>query len=361
MKDVSKIRPIAFHLPQFHPTPENDEWWGRGFTEWTNVVKAKPLFEGHYQPQLPADLGFYDLRLPETRQAQADLAGEYGIEGFCYYHYWFHGTRMLDRVVAEILETGKPDFPFCLCWANETWSRRWWGDYGEKEILREQTYSDEDDLKHIEFLINVFKDKRYIKVNGRPLFLIYRTDSIETRTERMLEIWNRELAKAGVANLYLCSVRTPPPAGFEASVNFFPNPSLLNVKSRIRNSFEYRTSKIFPRLKPKHTVINYSKIVETALKQPYPGYKSYFCPVPGWDNAARREKWGALVLKNSTPELFEKWMNFCVDETEKKFEGEESLLFINAWNEWAEGCHLEPDRKWGRRYLEVVKKALDKS
>ena len=353
-----KVRPIAFYLPQFHPTAENDEWWGKGFTEWTNVAKAKPLFKGHSQPHLPADLGFYDLRLAETKQAQAEMAREYGIEGFCYYHYWFHGTRMLDRVVREVLESGAPDFPFCLCWANETWSRRWWGDYGEKEILLEQTYSEEDDLNHIRFLIDVFKDERYIKVNGRPVFLIYRTELIEDRLEKMLDVWNRELAAANVPPLYLCSVRTAPPKGFEASVDFFPGEVLSKVKSRMRQSIEYRTGKLVPSLKAKHTKIDYEKIVELAIKQPYPDYKKFFCPVPSWDNAARRAEMGALMLTDSTPEKFERWLSFCVAETEKRFSGEESLLFINAWNEWAEGCHLEPDQKWQRGYLEAVKNAL---
>ena len=169
---MHRIRPIAMYLPQFHPIPENDDWWGKGFTEWTNVAKAKPLFKGHYQPHLPADLGFYDLRIPEVGEAQAQLARNYGIYGFCYYHYWFNGKQLLNRPVDEVLNSGNPDFPFCLCWANENWSKRWNG--SENDILIKQKYSSKDDLNHIKFLIQYFKDSRYIKINDRPLFIIYK-------------------------------------------------------------------------------------------------------------------------------------------------------------------------------------------
>ena len=173
MGSKKDIRPIAIYLPQFHPVPENDLWWGKGFTEWTNVVKAKPLFKDHYQPHLPADLGFYDLRVPEVREAQANLAREYGIFGFCYYHYWFNGKRILEKPFEEVFESGKPDFPFMLCWANENWTRSW--DGGNNEILLEQKYCHEDDKKHIQSLIPYFKDKRYIKANGKPVIAIYRS------------------------------------------------------------------------------------------------------------------------------------------------------------------------------------------
>src|SRR5262249_26983694 len=196
----ANVRAIAFHLPQFHPIPENDKWWGKGFTEWTNVVKAKPLFPGHYQPHLPADLGFYDLRLPEARAAQAELAADYGIYGFCYFHYWFHGRQLLERPVNEILRTGEPDFPFCLCWANESWSRPW--DGGEKEILIEQCYSEADDLAHIRALLPFFLDERYIRVMGCPFFGVYRASKLPD-PQRTTDLWRREAVRAGLKGLFL--------------------------------------------------------------------------------------------------------------------------------------------------------------
>src|SRR5580704_8011423 len=204
----AKPRALAFYLPQFHPIPENDEWWGKGFTEWTNVVKAKPWFSGHYQPHVPTDLGFYDLRLPETREAQADLARQYGIYGFCYYHYWFHGRRLLERPFNEVLTTGRPDFPFCLCWANENWTRRW--DGAERQILVKQTYSQQDDLEHIRWLLNAFDDRRYIRLEGKPLLLVYRAGDLPSPS-RTAEAWRGEARKAGIGDIFLCSILSHSP------------------------------------------------------------------------------------------------------------------------------------------------------
>src|SRR5436190_1963098 len=352
------LRSIAFYLPQFHPIPENDDWWGKGFTEWANVAKAKPQFRGHYQPHLPADLGFYDLRVPEVREAQADLARSYGITGFCYHHYWFGGKRMLERPFEEVLNSKTPDFPFCLSWANESWSRTWTSEFKEAEKLLDQTYSAEDDRRHIQYLIEAFKDERYIRVNGKPLFLIYKVGHLGDRMGEMQAIWREELNAAGIEDLYLVSVRTPPPAGFDASVDFFPGTGHQPAKSRIVNSLNYRLSKLVAGARSKHKIYDYSEIVDHMLAKPYPEYKQFYCPVPGWDNTARRAEAGALILHNSTPELFEKWVKFCANETDRRFDGDEQILFINAWNEWAEGCHLEPDQKWGDKYLAALKRAI---
>src|SRR5438034_205774 len=194
------VRPVAFYLPQFHPIPENDAWWGRGFTEWRNVVRARPLFRGHYQPHVPADLGFCDLRVPETREAQAALARDHGIYGFCYHHYWFNGRQLLSRPFQEVLESGRPDLPFCLCWANEPWTRAWDGNSGE--VLVPQEYSDADDRNHIRWLLNAFADPRYIRVEGKPLFLVYQASRLPDLS-RTTETWREEAIRAGVGDLYL--------------------------------------------------------------------------------------------------------------------------------------------------------------
>jgi lipopolysaccharide biosynthesis protein len=198
MSETSQVRAICFHLPQYHPIRENDEWWGKGFTEWANVTRTRPRFKDHYQPHLPADLGFYDLRLPEARQAQADLARQHGIHGFCYYHYWFNGRRLLERPFNEILASGQPRFPFCLCWANENWTRRWDGQ--ERDILLEQNYGDEDDLNHIRWLANAFRDPRYIRIQGKPIFLVYRLSRLPNPA-RTVKIWRNEAGALGVGDI----------------------------------------------------------------------------------------------------------------------------------------------------------------
>ena len=216
---------LAFYLPQFHPIPENDEWWGTGFTEWRNVMKAKPQFPGHYQPHVPSELGFYDLRVPEVRERQADLARQFGIHGFCYYHYWFHGKRLLETPFNEVLASGSPDFPFALCWANEEWTRNWDAQTGR--VLMEQRYSEEDDRAHIQWLIKAFTDSRYIKIDGRPLVLIYRAKKLPD-ARRTTDLWRSEAHRAGFPDLYLCKVEShgdydaPESDGFDANVAFFP-------------------------------------------------------------------------------------------------------------------------------------------
>jgi lipopolysaccharide biosynthesis protein len=235
-EDIINPRLIAFYLPQFHPIPENDEWWGKGFTEWTNVTKSRPLFTDHYQPHLPGDLGFYDLRLPEVREAQAELAKKFGIYGFCYYHYWFNGKRIVERPFNEVLTAGKPNFPFCLCWANENWTRAW--DGGDSELLIEQKYSEEDDIRHIHWLVRAFQDDRYIKISGKPLFLIYRASNLPDPL-RITTIWRKEAFKLGIKDIYLCKVESFPsehgdPAkdGFDAAVEF--QPDWLNLGPPLR-------------------------------------------------------------------------------------------------------------------------------
>lgn len=346
---------IAFYLPQYHPIPENDEWWGKGFTEWTNVTKTKPLFPGHYQPHLPADLGFYDLRLPETRQAQADLAREYGIHGFCYYHYWFNGKRLLERPFNEVLSSGEPDFPFCLCWANESWSRRWLGE--EKAILQKQTYSTEDDFNHINWLIRAFADRRYIKVKNRPLFLIYRPSDLPN-PEKTIEIFRSECIKNGLPEPYLLGVDAHRSGfncqeiGFDATLVFEPQLGALPdfMDDRAKFSKLVRNSQLGI-INPKLKIYDYSLARSLMLKKKrnFPTYHSIFV---GWDNTPRRENNGVIVI-NSTPEKFESGLSEMVRSVLSR-SSDEPVVFLNAGNEWAEGNHLEPDLKHGRKYLEAV-------
>lgn len=357
MSENKKIRAIAIHLPQFHPTPENDKWWGKGFTEWTNVSKAKPLFKGHYQPHLPSHLGYYDLRLAQSRDAQASLAKEYGIEGFCYYHYWFNGKRILNEPLDRMLALKTPDFPFMYCWANENWTRRW--DGADHEILMEQKYNDEDDLEHIQWLCkNVFSDKRYITVNGAPVFIIYRSPLLPN-IKKTLQIWRDEAEKLGFPKLYLCGFQSmgtdyfdPTADGFDASIEFQPNWSFLK-KTDFWSKFKYKYNINVGA----PSVFEYAELVEKSKKNQWPNYKQYPCITPSWDNSARKKKF-SIILKNSSPEIYYNWLKHILSKF-IPFSKEENFVFINAWNEWAEGNHLEPDQKWGLAYLEETKKALD--
>jgi lipopolysaccharide biosynthesis protein len=363
------IRAIAFHLPQFHPIPENDEWWGKGFTEWTNVAKATPRFPGHYQPHLPADLGFYDLRLPETRAAQAELAARYGIYGFCFYHYWFSGRQLLERPVNGIWQSGEPDFPFCLCWANENWTRRW--DGLDAEVLLEQSYSSADDLAHIHHLIPLFQDRRYIRVEGHPLFLVYRASQLP-EPKKTTDVWRREAERAGLKGLFLVRAESfeneygdPRAMGFDVALEFQPRRSLLANAQVPRRKWWHRRK--LATAEPgfyENFVWDYDKFVQNALRAALPLYPRIPCVCPGWDNSPRRKK-GAGICVNSTPQAYERWLSEVVRVRREKMPlGENtgvsaySLVFINAWNEWAEGNHLEPCDRWGHKYLEATKRAL---
>ncbi len=360
--DIS-VRAIAFYLPQFHPVQENNEWWGLGFTEWRNVTKAKPLFPGHYQPHLPSDLGFYDLRLPEVREAQAELARMYGIHGFCYYHYWFNGRRILERPYNEMLASGKPDFPFCLCWANENWTRIW--DGGERNVLLEQKYSHEDDLEHIRSLIPAFKDPRYIRINGNPLLLVYRTELLPD-PEKTAAIWREEAIKAGLPGLYLARVENfvkdvdPHTIGFDAAIEFAPDSSKSGeIMFHGRLARWLVKFNLFPPVFQDNRVYSYTATVNGALSKPEPAYRWFRCASPMWDNSARRSV-NANIFIGATPPIYRRWLCAIIDRTLMHHVGDERIVFINAWNEWAEGCHLEPDHKWGRAYLEATRDALVK-
>jgi lipopolysaccharide biosynthesis protein len=368
MTATPDLKAIAFYLPQYHPIPENDEWWGKGFTEWTNVAKAQPLFPNHYQPHLPADLGFYDLRLPEIRKAQADLARLYGIHGFCYYHYWFNGRRILERPLNEILQSGEPDFPFCICWANENWTRTWDGQ--EKAVLLEQKYSEQDDRDHLRSLADTFRDPRYIRIDGKPLFLVYRTNKLPN-PKRTAAIWREEAKNLGIGELFLCRVEsfsgdsiisTPEEIGFDAAVEFQPDGRYVG-EVLYRNKFLQKINKIglhFQAYGQNNNILSYAQLVHNVLADnKQQSYKKFPCVTPQWDNSARR-KTGATIFHGSTPELYEKWLRTTVERIHPD-SPDENIIFINAWNEWGEGNHLEPCQRWGLSYLEATYRSLKAS
>jgi lipopolysaccharide biosynthesis protein len=357
------VRAIAFHLPQFHPIPENDDWWGKGFTEWTNVAKATPRFPGHYQPHLPADLGFYDLRLPEARAAQAELAASYGIHGFCYYHYWFNGRRLLERPVNEIWQSGEPDFPFCLCWANENWTRRWDGRL--QDVLLEQKYSEADDLAHIRSLLPLFSDKRYIRVDNRPVFLVYRASELPD-IRKTTDIWRREAERGGLKGLFLVRVESheesgdPRAIGFDYSLEFQPRWAQAYGRIFRRKWWHIRKLRTHELGIRENNVFDYRNLVRNALAARLPTYPRIPCVCPGWDNSPRKKN-DAFILVNSTPELYERWLHGVVNRMRPSSGpgiSADSLVFLNAWNEWGEGNHLEPCQRWGRKYLEATRRAL---
>jgi lipopolysaccharide biosynthesis protein len=343
------IRAIAFYLPQFHPIPENDRWWGPGFTEWTNVTRARPSFVGHYQPHLPAEMGFYDLRVAETRARQAALAREHGIHGFCYYYYWFSGKRLLETPVEAMHASGEPDFPYCLCWANENWTRRW--DGADKEILIAQSPSRSDDERLIRDLFPHFRDQRYIRVGGKPLFIVYRI-GVMSDVAASAERWRRIARQEGIGELYLCAAKTyetgdPTFYGFDAVVEFPPH-GLRTVPMHDQLEF----------LDPEFsgTVVDYRQFVVDCIATRDPSYMLHRTVMPGWDNTARRMH-QALVFHQASPEIYELWLREVVMRARAR-PPDERLVFINAWNEWAEGAHLEPDRRFGRQYLQATRRGL---
>lgn len=347
-------RVIAFYLPQYHPIPENDAWWGKGFTEWTNTAKAKPLFAGHEQPHLPADLGFYDLRIPEVREVQARLASQYGIDGFCYYHYWFAGKRLLERPFNEVVASGRPDFPFCLCWANTTWTGIWHGE--PKRVLIEQTYPGDDDYRrHFEALLPALRDPRYIRVDGKPFFMIYKPRELPD-ARHFAAFWRRLASEAGLPGLYLVGVNHedgwhPAAAGFDARL-LQKMPPLNGRLPWWLLPLRLRTWLRGERL----TVHDYARVIHKTLRTEQADCVEFPCAIPNWDNTPR-SGFNGLVLRGSEPRHFRKLMVRALAKCDG-YPQQERIVFIKAWNEWAEGNYLEPDLQFGHGYLEAVRSAL---
>jgi SAM-dependent methyltransferase len=344
-----QIRLIAFFLTQFHPIPENDEWWGRGFTEWTNVTKTKPLFPGHYQPQLPTELGFYDLRVRQSRRDQIDLAKSYGIDGFCYHYYWFSGRRLLNAPLDDMLADPDSDMPFCICWANENWTRRW--DAAEHEVLIAQQYKTDDDLEFIKELAPLFKDKRYIHVDDAPFFVVYRPQHMPD-AKKSVALWRDYCASIGIPKIHVACAFTHgnwdyEQFGFDSGVEFPPHNM---VKASIAPGVNFLDDF-------EGYLFDMADVAELYLERSYSNdYNGFRGVFPSWDNTARRGAAASLGL-NGTPRNYEYWLSQAVAKTREDFPGQDRLVFINAWNEWAEGCHLEPCRNFGRQFLEATLRA----
>lgn len=364
-----RARLIAYYLPQYHPIPENDRWWGKGFTEWTNVTKAKPLFRGHKQPRFPADLGYYDLRVPEVREAQADLAREYGIEGFCYYHYWFgDGKQLLERPFKEVLATGKPDFPFCLCWANETWKGIWFGGH-ESNVLIEQSYPGrQDHQRHFEHLRPAFEDKRYIRVEGKPFFQVYMPMSVPNLKE-LTDTFREEAHKAGLEGIFLVASRVPwdwdpQDHDFDAVIGSEHNTMRYYTAKYFENNGFWKNlrTKVLWKLgvrpnadlevRKKPIVVEYAEAIKYLLPEKPFSFDYFPTVIPNWDNTPRSGNKG-LVFKNSTPDLWKVHLGQAIDSV-THLQPEHRIVMIKSWNEWAESNYLEPDTIYGLQYLEVV-------
>lgn len=380
-----KARVIALYLPQFHPIPENDEWWGPGFTEWTNVVKAKPLFKGHVQPKLPADLGFYDLRIPEVREQQARLAKEAGIEGFCYYHYWFGGKQLLERPFNEVLQSGKPDFPFCLCWANHSWSNKTWNrksNIQKNSLLIEQVYpGEEDDVAHFLHLLPAFKDERYIKVDGKPLFVLYNGWE-HPHVNEWIKCWRKLATENGLPGLHLVCMtdstlafrrnadgsRTRTIPNLESSADIYQE--VLNMGFDAVNSFGRRRGEMLSEGKwtnlgktllrkiglPIGQFYNYTKTVKGFFAPEDHWENVYPTVLSQWDRSPRAASWDGIYV-NATPDHFAKHIQNALSFIQDK-DPEHRILFLKSWNEWGEGNYVEPDQEFGHGWLDAIAKTI---
>ena len=383
-----KARIIALYLPQFHPTPENNKWWGPGFTEWTNVAKAKPLFRGHHQPRIPADLGFYDLRLPESREQQAQLARDAGIEAFCYYHYWFgNGKQLLERPFNEVVASGKPDFPFCLCWANHTWSNKTWerkSAMQKNSVLIEQTYpGTEDDIAHFYSLLPAFKDQRYLKTDGKLVFAIFNPYDFPN-VGRFMDTWRKLADENGLPGFHFIGM-TPSTLTFHQMSDGTRQRSVPNLQSSTEifkgildmgfdavNSIGKRRGEMLYEGKWKNllkTAMRHLGMPTGSIRYDYAHtVANYFAPedswenvyptiLPQWDRTPRVSSWDGVYV-NATPEKFEQHIRNAINMIKDK-QPEHQIIFLKSWNEWGEGNYVEPDLQWGHGFLDAIHHSLD--
>lgn len=352
---------IAYYLPQFHPVDENDSWWGSGFTEWTNVGKAKKYYRDHYQPKVPKDLGYYDLRIPEVRNQQAELAKRAGVDAFCYWHYWFgNGRRLLEMPFNEVLKSGEPDFPFCLGWANESWKAKVWDSGSSKgdRILIEQQYpGEQDQIDHFYVLLDAFRDARYLRVNGKPIFVIYKP-FLMPDVEKFIVKWNDLACKENISDGFhfightekSSDISTILKMGFNA-VNIVRNGEQASNKELIGKI-------IYPalmyKLFGKPLKIEYSLISKYFIQDQERNSNIYPSIIPNWDHTPRSGRKGT-VYHNSTPELFAKHVRNVLEIVNKKEESDQ-IVFLKSWNEWGEGNYMEPDLRFGMQYIDVLGK-----
>jgi len=341
---------IALYLPQFHPIPENDDWWGPGYTEWTNVAKARRMFPWHYQPRLPGELGFYDLRLAETREAQAALAAQYGVSAFCYWHYWFGGgRRILERPFDEVLKSGRPDFPFCLGWANATWTGIWYGAPGR--VLIEQSYPGDDDYRaHFESLLPAFNDPRYFRVDGRPLFYVFDPHGLP-EPQRFLDLWRGWAADAGLSGLYFVGGTSGQRRSTSAVFDAFAS-ERVPVRVISRRDVPRRIARRLG-VAPVRSFRRYAEHMALGIVDG----PSFPVVVPGWDNTPRSGAEG-VILHPPDPAIFEAQVARAATHVMSAAHNGPRLVMVKAWNEWAEGCYLEPDRRYGRASLEALARGL---
>lgn len=343
------LRLIAFYLPQFHPFAENDEWWGTGFTEWTNVSSAQPSFPGHDQPRLPADFGYYDLRVEEVQRQQVEMAKSYGINAFCYHHYWFSGKSLMTMPVDRHHTQGY-DLDFCICWANENWSRRW--DGSENDVLLSQHHSITDDAAFIDSVMHYFHNPRYVKINGAPLLIVYRLSLLCDPAE-VIAIWKRKAVAAGFPDLHVCMAETfgvdqPLQSGADSSCQFPPHGVVAaDRRATTKGLIADFTGKIY----------DYQEVVANEMRRPEPMHLRFRTVMPAWDNTARKGS-SANIFHGANPDLFEAWLTHVVAKARTTRSAAHQLVFINAWNEWAEGAYLEPDRRHGHANLRAVRNAL---
>lgn len=349
---------LAFYLPQFHPTVENSIWWGEGFTEWRTVTTAKPLFRKHYQPNLPSDFGFYDLRVPEVRKQQAELAKQYGIEGFCYWHYWFgEGKRLLDLPFNEVLNSSEPDFPFCLAWANHSWYKKSWGGKGNDELLIEQKYPGiEDYTAHFFNMLPAFRDKRYIKQDNKLFFIIY--DPLATpEIKEFIKTWRTLAQENGLGDFYFVGKDSDSrnkekilDAGLDAIYN--DNVFRIHRKQSLILKIHYLVSrKIFKR----PTVFQYKHAINYMITDDELNNDVIPVIAPNWDHSPRSGTKN-IILHNPHPKYFKKLAKKALETVKTK---ENKIVIIKSWNEWGEGNYLEPDLRFGSGMLEALKSAID--